>query len=269
MRGRSRSISIQTILDEARELEKSGYHEMVVTGTHLGAYGRDLQPRMRLSDILQMILKSTKEISIRVSSLEPTTLTRDFIELVRNEDRIRPHFHIPLQSGSDTVLRRMNRKYRMKNFVERVEALSQTRNHVGIGTDVIVGYSCETQAEFQETVQRVENLPLTYLHVFPFSPREGTKAKAQPDNVPSKLKKERVQILRSISQKKRNQFHKKFIGSVQRVIVEKKRDSHGRLSGYTGQYIPIRFLGGDRLVNQEVEIRMLKLEGEVVLGEVI
>lgn len=194
VRGRSRSIPLKDLVTQAESFERNRYREIVVTGTHIGVYGHDFQPRTRLSNALCEILEKTQSLSIRVSSLEPTTLTPDIIRLVSEEGRIRPHFHIPLQSGSDDVLRRMNRKYRTRNYADRIRALARTRDEMAIGADVIVGYPLETQSEFDETVDSISSLPITYLHVFPFSPRPGTRAGTLMDNVQGDEKHRRLKI---------------------------------------------------------------------------
>lgn len=274
IRGRSRSIDLKEICDLAKAYEQNGYQEIVVTGTHMGAYGRDLVPRIRFSDALKAIMKAAPKVFIRISSLEPTTLTKDVIRLVSEQDQIRPHFHIPLQSGSDSVLRRMNRKYKVKNYQERIEALSKARSKVAIGADVIVGYPEETEAEFQKTLECIESFPLTYLHVFSFSARPGTRAERFLDNVPSPVKKQRVTSLRKVSLKKRNAFYKQFINRTVPVLVEKKRDKSGWLRGYTPHYVPVRMKGPNRLMEREVDVKLLAIEpvkaDEVmVLGEVL
>lgn len=270
VRGRSQSLSLDLLVERAQRLEEAGYREVVLTGTHLGAYGRDHSPKLRLSDALERILSSTKSIRIRVSSVEPTTFKADLINWVASEPRIRPHLHLPLQSGSESVLRRMNRKYFVHNFVDRVKDVVARRPEIAIGTDVIVGFPGESDEEFQATRDVIESLPISYLHVFPFSPRNGTLAYDRyKDDVARPVKKARVTELRNLSARKRHAYHLRFLGRKLPVIVEKKRDRLGRLNGYTPHYIQVRFLGADRLVGQEVEVELDHVEGEFVVGRVI
>lgn len=273
IRGRSRSIAPDVLLSQLRDVAED-YLEIVLTGTHIGAYGRDLEPRETLSTMIQMMLSRTQALSFRVSSLEPTGLTKEFIRLVGSEARIKPHFHIPLQSGSASVLKRMNRKYSPKNYADRVLALSKTRDKVAIGADVIVGFPGETEEEFQETVALIKNSPITYLHVFPYSPRPGTKSDKMLDDVSPLVKQARVTLLRELGDQKKLTFFESFLGSVQSVIIEMKKDEHQRLTGYTAHYIPIRVHGHDRLMRQEVDVKLIKIDkdskGEVfVLAEMV
>lgn len=263
VRGRSESISPESLLSAVVGAQES-YREIVLTGTHIGAYGRDLEPRMRLSDIIGNMLSATRDVHFRISSLEPTGLTKDLISLVRAEARIRPHFHIPLQSGSDAVLKRMNRKYSVKNYEERINALHASKDQMAIGADVIVGFPQETEREFEETFELIKRLPLTYLHVFPYSPREGTRSHAVfPDDVPAQIKKERVQALRSWALARKREFFSSFIGKTQHVLVEKKKDDQGLLTAHNPQYAPVRLHGSDRLMQKEVEVKYVAVETDV------
>jgi threonylcarbamoyladenosine tRNA methylthiotransferase MtaB len=274
IRGRSTSIALENILEQAKFYEAQGHHEMVLTGTHVGGWGRDLNPRRRFSEAVQAILDAVPTMNLRISSLEPTTLTPDLIKVVRNNPRIQPHFHIPLQSGSDSVLRRMNRKYKIKNFRDRIEALFAAQKNVSIGTDVIVGYPGETEEEFQQTFDLLSELPINYFHVFPYSPRPGTKANTLVDDVSADVKKQRVRLLRNLSQKKRFAFFGIFQGTQEKIVVGKGRDENGMLRGITPHYIPVHFDGGDRLMGCEIEVELMdirksKQDEDYMIGRVI
>ncbi len=268
VRGRSRSLPLSDLVRQAKGFVQSGHREIIVTGTHLGAYGRDLHPRLRFSDALRSIADASPNHFVRISSLEPTTLTPDFIRVVSERPNIRPHFHIPLQSGSDSVLRRMNRKYKVHHYRQRIEALAKVRETLGIGADVIAGFPGETEAEFNETVCVVQELPITYLHVFPYSPRSGTRASMWSDDVPHAVKKERVHCLLEIGRRKRRDFHSRFLGKTVPVLVEKTRDIKNRLTGYSPHYMAVRLEGPDRLMEREVAVRILSLEDDVAVGEI-
>ncbi|HLG20600.1 MAG TPA: tRNA (N(6)-L-threonylcarbamoyladenosine(37)-C(2))-methylthiotransferase MtaB [Bdellovibrionota bacterium] len=268
VRGRSRSIPLAQLCAQVRQFERKGYREIVITGTHLGAYGRDLSPRTRLPEAIEAISKAAPAVALRVSSLEPTTLTPDFIRLVATRANLRPHFHIPLQSGSDPILRRMNRKYSVDLFARRIRALAGARETISIGTDIIVGFPGETEENFERTIRSMEELPFTYLHVFPYSPRPKTRAMSYEDDVPPAVKKERVRRLRALSRQKQRRFSSLFLGTTQSVLVERKRDRLGRLCGYTPHYVPVRLHGADRLMGHEIEVSLLQLEGDVVRGEI-
>ncbi|MEZ4703818.1 MAG: tRNA (N(6)-L-threonylcarbamoyladenosine(37)-C(2))-methylthiotransferase MtaB [Bdellovibrionota bacterium] len=225
IRGRSSSISLDRLITQMRSFVEQGHKEIVVTGTHVGAYGRDLSPRLRLSDALSSFLTLDPQLRLRISSLEPSGVTPDFLSLVRKEPRIRSHFHIPMQSGSDDVLKRMNRKYKAKTFANKILQLAQTRSILGIGTDVIVGFPGETQDDFEQTRALIESLPFTYLHVFPYSERPGTKAVCHTDDVPVLEKKRRSKILRDISARKQKEFFSSLLGQSFPVLLENRRDA--------------------------------------------
>ena len=259
VRGRSRSIDPELLEAAARDAREK-FHEIVLTGTHLAGYGRDLSPRLRLSDIVRRILAAAPGMFARISSLEPTGLTPDFIRLVSQEKRIRPHFHIPLQSASAKVLRRMNRKYTAKNFHDRILALHAASRDPMIGTDVIVGFPGETAADFEETYRFLEALPLTQIHVFPYSPREGTRASAWEDDVPFAEKKARVHRLMALSRRKKLDFLSAFVGRVEPVLVELHEDAQGRLKGHNPHHALVHFAGPARLKQREVEVRCTSVE---------
>ncbi|MCI5072762.1 tRNA (N(6)-L-threonylcarbamoyladenosine(37)-C(2))-methylthiotransferase MtaB [bacterium] len=263
VRGRSRSIDIKTLVELAQSYEQHGYKEMIITGTHVGSYGRDLKPRMTFAKALDQILKETHTIRLKVSSLEPTTLTPEFIKVVGENSRIVPHFHIPMQSGSDDVLRRMNRKNKAQNFNERIMALSKTQDNVCIGTDVIVGFCGETEQDFMQSYEALKNLPISYFHVFPYSGRPGTRAeKVFTDDVDPQVKKHRVKLLRDLSFLKQTEFYQRFEHTTEKILVEKKRDKEGYLQGQTTRYVRVKIKGHDRLQEKEVEVQLSQLDNK-------
>ena len=273
IRGRSSSIPLENVLKQAKVFQSKGHQEIVLTGTHIGCYGRDLKPRLRFSDALKKLIEEVPQVKFRISSLEPTTLTPDVIRVVQEHDQIQPHFHIPMQSGSDAVLKRMNRKYKSIHFGSRIESLWKARPDSMIGTDVIVGYSGETSGDFEQTYSLLEELPIHYFHVFPFSARPGTKANTLEDDVPAEEKKDRVHRLRELSQKKQVQFFSRFLSQTEQVSVEKKKDGD-LLCGVTPHYIPVRFFGPDRLMEKSVDVRLNKVKvnpagDQYVVGEVV
>jgi threonylcarbamoyladenosine tRNA methylthiotransferase MtaB len=268
VRGRSRSVPLELLIQQARAFENSGYREIVVTGTHIGTYGRDLTPRLKFSDALRAIALAAPRTAIRVSSLEPMTLTPDVIRAVAENQQFRPHFHIPLQSGSNTVLRRMNRKYRAEHFAERVEKLYRTRPDLGLGTDVIVGYPGETDAEFEETRNLIESLPITFLHVFRFSARPGTKSAKMWDDVPPSLKRARSAELVALGERKQSLFFTSMVGKTVSVLVERKKRGPFH-TGHSPQYVPVHFKGADRLFGNEVDVQLKSLNGFGMEGVIL
>ncbi|MFH1263374.1 MAG: tRNA (N(6)-L-threonylcarbamoyladenosine(37)-C(2))-methylthiotransferase MtaB [Pseudomonadota bacterium] len=260
LRGRSRSVSLEELRSAAKGLSERGFREIVVTGVHLAAYGRDLKPQIRLSDALKAISVAAPGLAIRVSSLEPAGITPDFLNAIESLP-IQPHFHIPLQSGSDAVLRRMNRKHTSKAYGERVRSIAKVRPEAAIGADVIVGFPGESRADFEETVRFIRALPISYLHVFSFSARPGTKAAEFENDVPGTERAERVKILRGLGFERRREFYGRFFGTVQKVLIERKRDRDGLLTGYTPHYVAIHLPGGDSLMGTEVPVRLGKIAG--------
>jgi threonylcarbamoyladenosine tRNA methylthiotransferase MtaB len=256
VRGKSTSIEMPVLLHQASQYVAQGHQELVITGTHIAGYGRDLKPRLRLSDVLYQLVRQHPDIALRISSLEPVGLTPDFFKALRDIPNVRPHFHIPLQSGSDDVLKKMNRKYKVQHYQRRIETLHAIYDRVNIGSDVIVGFPGETKRDFDQTVALVETLPMTYLHVFPYSQRPGTKANQYEETVSVQEKKRRVRTLRTLSEQKKQAFYQQFSGETHSVLVEKKRNAAGLLKGYTPHYLPVQMAGGDRLMEKEVQVRL-------------
>ena len=211
VRGYSRSAAPEFVLDQIRGLQDD-YPEIVLTGINLGRWGRDLDGRPRFHQLLQRILAETSVRKLRISSVEPMDWTEDLLELVAGEPRICKHVHIPLQSGSDAVLKRMRRRYRARHYLDRVERARASMPWASIGADVMVGFPGETDEEFEQTRRLIEHSPLTYLHVFTYSAREGTPAADAADQVPKKLKKERNRILRELVAQKYAAFRESLAG---------------------------------------------------------
>src|SRR5208282_584863 len=185
------------VMEEVRNLVAAGAKEIVLSGINLGAYGRDLAPRVELATVVRRILAETSLEQLRFSSIEPQDVTEDFVALAASSPRIAPHFHVPLQSGSDRILRAMHRWYRAEHYAERLRVIRRYLPGAAIGADVIVGFPGETEEEFQATVEFIERLPFTYLHVFSFSERPGTEAAKLPDRVPHGAIRERARNLRA------------------------------------------------------------------------
>ncbi|MBT9146229.1 MAG: Threonylcarbamoyladenosine tRNA methylthiotransferase MtaB [candidate division WS2 bacterium] len=235
-RGRSRSISEDEVIKEIKFYESMGYKEVVLTGIHLGTYGLDLKPKKSLSLLVNNILINTNIPRIRLSSLEIKEITDELLELF-DEDRVCKHLHIPLQSGDDNTLKLMNRTYSVDDFVSGIEKITKKLPDIAIGTDVIVGFPGEGEFEFKNTKYLIESMPFSYLHVFPYSSRSGTKAAVLPKQVAKVIKKERADMLKSIGMAKKQDYIKRHIGKTLDVIVENRCDKG--LTGTTGNYIKV------------------------------
>jgi threonylcarbamoyladenosine tRNA methylthiotransferase MtaB len=211
VRGRSRSASLDSVIAQIRDLA-ARYAEVVLSGINLGRWGRDLPGDLRFVDLLRSVLSNTGVRRLRISSVEPMDWSAEVLELVASEPRIAKHVHIPLQSGSDTVLKRMFRKYRVRHYASRLELAHNLMPDAAIGADVMTGFPGETDSEFGETVRFVEEQPFTYLHVFTYSERPGTAAASDANQVPVAVRRERTHVLRKLSDRKNRQFREKMAG---------------------------------------------------------
>jgi threonylcarbamoyladenosine tRNA methylthiotransferase MtaB len=224
VRGRGRSLNLREVVEEVNQLVAAGYREVVISGINLGRWGRDLAGKgddvvsggrtrpPKLEDLVEAIIAETSLEKLRISSVEPMDWTESFIRLMAGSARIAKHAHVPMQSGSDAVLRRMHRKYRPWHYREKIEKIRGAMPIGAIGADVMVGFPGESEAEFAETRRLIEELPLTYLHVFTFSARPGTPAAALQNQVPVNIARERNRILRELGAEKKLAFMRSFVG---------------------------------------------------------
>ncbi len=206
-------------------MSPSPAREIVLSGINLGTYGRDLSPRVEFEALLRRILDETSVERLRISSIEPLDVTQDLVELFASTDRIAQHFHMPLQSGSDRILAAMHRWYRAEHYARRVELIRERLPHAAIGADVITGFPGESEAEHTATLAFIERLPFTYLHVFSFSKRPGTKAAALSNEVPSAIIKRRARELRALSEIKASAFRQSQFGRTLRVLTLRREIS--------------------------------------------
>lgn len=270
-RGGSRSLSTDDVIRQVGGLCISDYKEIVLSGVHLGGYGRDLSPKTSLYSVIRRILSETKIERIRLSSIEPLEVSDELIELIAEEERICRHFHIPLQSGDNDILRRMNRNYGVENYEELILKIKDKIRDAGIGCDVIVGYPGEKDIHFKNTYRFIERLPLTYLHVFSFSPREGTAAFGQKETVNGNEKEERSKTLRNLSVEKNMNFKIAHVGKIVEVLFENNRDTEtGLLKGYTGNYLRVMiqaYESSSSCINQIVRVQITDVTGDNLSGE--
>ena len=219
VRGRSRSLPVTSVLAEIQRLADSGFREIVLSGINLGTYGRDLTPRVEFLELLRLILGETSVERLRISSIEPLDVTQDLIDLFAASERIAPHFHMPLQSASNRVLAAMHRWYRAEHYARRVELIRERLPHAAIGADVIAGFPGETEEEHAATMRFIEERPFTYLHVFSYSLRPGTRAAALNGHVPGEVIKRRARELRGLGEAKAAEFRELQIGRRLRVLT--------------------------------------------------
>jgi threonylcarbamoyladenosine tRNA methylthiotransferase MtaB len=243
VRGRSRSLPPDVVVEEVRNLVAAGAKEIVLSGINLGSYGRDLAPRAALANVVRRILDETALERLRFSSIEPQDVTEDFVGIVAGSDRIAPHFHVPLQSGSDRILRAMHRWYRAEHYAERVKLIRRLLPDAAIGADVIVGFPGETDGDFETTTEFIERLPFTYLHVFSFSARPGTEAaKVSAAAVSPQVIRERARALRSLADARSAAFRASQTGRTLRALTL-ARAGDDWTEALTGNYLKVRVPG--------------------------
>ncbi len=263
VRGPARSRPFEEVLAEARDLVRAGFQEIVITGIQVGGWGQGLG--YRLPDLFRRILDLSPRLRLRLSSLLPHYLTPDLLDFWASEPRMARHFHLPLQSGSPRILRAMRRPYTLDRFESLVQEIHRRMPEAAIGTDLIAGFPGETDADFEETYRLVHRLPFAYLHVFEFSPREGTEAARLPHPVPAAVRKERVHRLIALGEAKRRAFQKRHLGTLQEVLVEQRRPE-GTFRGTTGNYLRV-ILPGPQRIGELVRVRLLRVEGKELWGE--
>jgi threonylcarbamoyladenosine tRNA methylthiotransferase MtaB len=242
VRGGSRSLAADTVVEEARRLAAAGAKEIVLSGINLGSYGRDLNLRAGLTSVVKRILDETPLEHLRLSSIEPQDVTEHFVALVAGSRRIAPHFHAPLQSGSNRILRAMHRWYRTEFYAERIGLIRRLLPDAAIGADVIVGFPGETEQDFRETLAFIEHLPLTYLHVFSFSVRPGTKAEGLSEQVPPALIRERARELRTLSATKNAAFREAQAGRGLHALTLNRQGADWT-EALTRNYLKVRIAG--------------------------
>jgi len=242
VRGRSRSLHPDKVVQEVRSLVAAGAKEVVLSGINLGSYGRDLDSRVELGRVVRRILDETELDRLRFSSIEPHDVDEEFVALVASSDRLARHFHVPLQSGSDRILRAMHRWYRTEFYAERMKLIRRLLPDAAIGADVIVGFPGETDDEFQATAAFIERLPCTYLHIFSFSARPGTEAANLADLVPAAIIRERARVLRFVGANKAAAFRASQAGRVLRALTL-SRGGEDWTEALTGNYLKVRIAG--------------------------
>lgn len=256
-RGKSRSNTIENVVKQAREIGKQGVQEIVLTGVNLGDFGITEDGRNESFFELCEALNNVEEVNrYRISSIEPNLLTKEIIELVASSKKFMPHFHIPLQSGSNKILGLMRRRYKKELYAERIEYIKKLMPDCSIGVDVIVGFPSEDEEEFKETFDFLHSLDVSYLHVFTYSERANTKALKIKNSIPVSIRNERNKILRNLSYQKMQYFQATQLGKTRNVLFEQEQ-KNGMLDGYTDNYIRISTPFREEWVNQIVrwEIR--------------
>ena len=264
VRGKSRSLKLDQVSREVDALVAGGYREIVLSGINLGRWGRELRPQMRFSDMLHTILQHTSIEKLRISSVEPMDWTNELIDLVASSPRICKHAHVPLQSGSDKILRKMHRKYRPWHYADRIERIRRAMPDAAIGADVMVGFPGESDADFEETRAFIERLPFTYLHVFTYSSRPGTPSAEMPDQVPVQVARERNRVLRELIAGKKQTFMQSFVGREVEAITLTHYDGEFT-EALTGNYLKL-LVWGERDSNELVRLPVTGTRGDTLVA---
>ena len=263
-RGKSRSASINQTVNLAKKISKSKTKEIFLTGVNIGDFGV-----YNNESFLELIKEIDLQVDIdrvRISSIEPNLLSNEIIEFCFNSEKFMPHFHIPLQSGSNKILKSMRRRYKVEEFKSRINTIKNLDSNACIGVDVIVGYPSETEEEFIETYEFLKNQDVSYLHVFTYSERENTKAIDLKPAVPFKERSNRSKLLRELSDQKKAQFYKKSIGVSRPLLIENNKN--GILFGYTDNYIKVKINAESSFENTIQMVNILDFRGEHMLGKI-
>lgn len=265
-RGNVRSKDKQSVLKEIQLLVDEGHKEVVLTGIHTGNYGAEFA-NYKFADLLKDIVKIDKLERLRISSIEITEINDDVMEVIKENNILVDHMHIPLQSGSDAVLKRMNRKYDKEYFINKIKKLRKIRPNISITTDVIVGFPGETEEEFEETIETIKKIKFTKLHVFPYSKREGTKAAIMDGQVDENIKKKRVKILLQLSKELEYNYMEKFIGKKVIFIPEMAKEEY--IIGHTGNFLNVKYRGNKNDLNKDIEVKINNIEYPYCIGNTI
>lgn len=264
-RGKVRSKDPELVIEEVNNLIKNGHKEVVLTGIHTGHYGADIN--YDFAHLLKRLVKIKGLERLRISSIEITEITEDVLDVLKNNSNLVSHLHIPLQSGSNTILKLMNRKYDKQYFIDKIEKLRSIRKDISITTDVIVGFPSETDELFNETIDTIKKIGFSKIHVFPFSLRKNTKAESIPNHVDDVTKKKRVKELVNLSLELENNYMNKFIGKNVLLLPEVYKE--GYLIGHTDNYLKVRVKGSHELLNKIIEVKILNNNYPYLDGEII
>ncbi|RLD80488.1 MAG: tRNA (N(6)-L-threonylcarbamoyladenosine(37)-C(2))-methylthiotransferase MtaB, partial [Bacteroidetes bacterium] len=252
-RGRSRSASIADTILTAKEVASAGMREIILTGVNIGDFGK--QHEESFFDLIKALDKVEGIDRIRISSIEPELLNEEMIMLMASSEKFLPHFHIPLQSGSDKILDLMKRKYKREVFAQRISEVKKHMPHACVAADVIIGFPGETEEDFQDTYYFIEGMEISYMHVFTYSERPGTKAASLSGKVINKEKRERSRILHKLSEQKKTAFYREHIGSTRLVLFESD-NLGGYMHGFTGNYLKVKTLFREKFINKIVSVQL-------------
>lgn len=264
-RGPIRSRHTYDIIEETEKLKLAGFKEIILTGIHVASYGKDLGD-IRLDSVIKKITKVEGIERIRLSSVEPNLITEEFMKVLVDSNKVCDHFHLSLQSGSDDILKKMNRKYTTAEYKEKVELIRKYMPNAGITTDIIVGFPGETDKNFEETLEFVKDIQFSKIHVFKYSPRKGTPAAKFENQIHGSIKSQRSERLIELADELMKKFYSKFIGSTMDVLFEDTNS--GCFEGYTTNYIRVRSNSDTDIIGKLVNVDIIDSEGEYLIGNI-
>jgi threonylcarbamoyladenosine tRNA methylthiotransferase MtaB len=264
-RGKSRSVPVLDVIETIHNFENAGFHEVVLTGIHIGLYGYDLRYKVNLSDLLETILMKTKIKRVRVSSLEMNEINDKLLEIIF-EPRICRHVHLPLQSGDDRILKLMNRNYTVSKYMDTVDQIIKRVPGIALGTDVVVGFPGESRREFYNTRKMLEDLPFSYFHIFPYSIRPNTRASQMPDQVAPDIRKERCSELERLKIAKKTTYSEMQIGRRLDIIIE-EHDKQNASLGTSSNYLRVWVMGNRHPVRSLVPVVIAGRENTLLTGK--
>jgi threonylcarbamoyladenosine tRNA methylthiotransferase MtaB len=269
-RGLSRSVPPPVVLEQVRVLAHAGYQEIVVTGIHLGSYGQDLQPKTDLTSLLAMIEESGLVPRLRLSSLDPREVPDRLLDLIAGSEAICRHLHICAQAGDDKILKQMRRNYDTSYYRDLLSRVRAKLPDAALGSDIIVGFPDESEAQFEGAIEFFASVPLTYFHVFPYSVRRGTAAARLPAQVCAATKKRRARQMRELGAEKKHQFCAVFVGQVASVLIEESPEKEtGLRRGFSRNYLPVLLPDEPNLTNQEVAVKLERVQNGRLHGRVL
>lgn len=266
-RGNIVSRDISSIVEETKRLSANGFKEIVLTGIHVSSYGKDFDDDYSLIDVIEAVAKVYGIERIRLSSMEPRHITLDFLKRMKATGKACDHFHLSLQSGSDDILRAMNRKYDIGIYKEKCELIRQVFPNAGLTTDVIVGFPGESEENHKETMEFVDDIKFAKTHLFKFSPREGTRAAKMGDQINGNIKKERLHDLEDIEERNRIEFLEKQLGKKLSVLIESKTDIEGFSGGYSTNYLKVN-IDKNLKANTIVDVKITDIKNGELIGEI-
>ena len=267
-RGKSRSAKSDFIIDQIKSFEKHGFKEVIFTGIHIGQWGKEWGKT--ILDLLKEVEANTN-VRYRLGSLYPNEITDELLDFLSKSEQFCPHFHLSLQSACDRTLERMNRRYKVEDYLEQIEKINKLFELPFLGSDVIAGFVGETQEDFETTLKNLEKSGLTAIHTFPYSIRKGTQAEKMEGHLPDKVKEERATAIKKISSQKTKEFLKKNVGTVHGVLVEKHLDKHlNVLKGMSENYITVLLNSDDRnLINTIQKVKITEIKNGKAFGDII